>query len=151
MTSTTHKVCTYCKEKKSLEEFNRNNQGIAGRTSRCKLCLKATREAKEVRRPKQQAWNAKNKHKLFEYHLRSEYNLTVEEYAWIWYAQDGICALCDATDDLCIDHDHNCCSGRKSCGKCVRGLLCHSCNKGLGFIEQNPEKFLTRVPIYLKR
>lgn len=151
MTNLTHKVCTYCKDRKPLDEFNRNNQGIAGRTSRCKKCLKETREPKEVRRVKQRAWNAKNKHKLFEYSLRSEYNLTVEEYAWIWYAQGGKCALCDSTEDLCVDHDHSCCPGRNSCGKCVRGLLCHSCNKALGFIEQNPEKFFTRVPIYLGR
>ena len=36
-----------------------------------------------------------------------------------------------------IDHDHNCCGkGGLSCGKCIRGMLCTSCNTGLGQVER---------------
>jgi len=36
---------------------------------------------------------------------------------------------------VCIDHD--CCDAEKrSCGKCIRGLLCLSCNTALGHIER---------------
>lgn len=43
--------------------------------------------------------------------------------------QEGICAICEEpfTDDDVIDHCHD-------TGK-VRGLLCHRCNKGLGFFR----------------
>lgn len=54
---------------------------------------------------------------------------------------------CDAcgriTDKLVIDHDHSCCPSRvKACGNCVRGVLCHPCNKALGFLEDDPEKII---------
>lgn len=35
-----------------------------------------------------------------------------------------------------VDHDHKCCSGDKSCGKCVRGILCPGCNTGMHYYDK---------------
>jgi hypothetical protein len=46
----------------------------------------------------------------------------------------------DATLPIFIDHDHACCLDEKSsCGTCIRGLLCLSCNTTLGLIERKYE------------
>ena len=48
------------------------------------------------------------------------------------------CAICHRTLPLVIDHDHACCPGKRSCGRCIRGLLCDLCNRGLGMFKDDP-------------
>lgn len=38
-----------------------------------------------------------------------------------------------------MDHDHSCCDDERSCGKCLRGILCEAHNTGLGKFNDNPE------------
>lgn len=45
------------------------------------------------------------------------------------------CGACGTTDLLQIDHDHACCPSIKSCGNCVRGWLCRSCNSAEGLLK----------------
>ena len=71
----------------------------------------------------------------YEYH-----GLTAYQFYTIYLNQKGRCALCGyETEKLTIDHDHNCChlNKNKSCGHCVRGLLCHICNLMIGWIEKH--------------
>src|SRR6266496_914731 len=39
---------------------------------------------------------------------------------------------------LTIDHDHDCCPGSASCGKCIRGFLCGLCNSAIGMLNNDP-------------
>lgn len=89
---------------------------------------------------------AKNKaNKLKAHGRRTEANFGIPaELYWALYEfQGGRCAIlnCRATGKtrrLAVDHDHKCCPGRTSCGKCVRGLLCHPHNEQFGRNGDNP-------------
>lgn len=68
------------------------------------------------------------------------HHLTRQDIAVLLEGQDHRCALCQKSfmeHAFEIDHDHGCCPwGTKSCGQCVRGLLCIYCNRTvLGVVE----------------
>lgn len=69
--------------------------------------------------------------------------ITIEEYDAMLEAQGGVCAICKRVCTsgrrLSVDHDHKCCPGEKSCGRCVRGLLCRDCNTSIGKLGDNKE------------
>lgn len=75
-------------------------------------------------------------------HIEQTYNLSRDRYDAILDVQGGQCAgRCGATGRtrrLAVDHDHSCCSGPTSCGKCVRGLLCKRCNRFIGLLRDAP-------------
>lgn len=86
--------------------------------------------------------------------LKKFYGITVERYDEMLASQGGVCAICKGLPRsgrrLHIDHDHACCAGKKSCGRCVRGLLCDFCNHGLGRFSDDPELLETAIR-YLRR
>ena len=72
--------------------------------------------------------------------LKNLYGITLAQYEKLLELQGGMCAICDAVPDgknLAVDHDHSCCPGGRSCGRCIRGLLCHSCNLSIGRLGDN--------------
>lgn len=65
------------------------------------------------------------------------YGLTIADYDHMLAQQGGGCAICGRTDPgrhlqthFSVDHCHD--SG------VVRGLLCHPCNIGIGYLQDNP-------------
>lgn len=87
------------------------------------------------------------------YRTETRFGLTPEKYDALKEAQGGKCALCrratGATKRLAVDHDHACCIGPTSCGRCVRGLVCGPCNDVLAHARDNPE-FFVRGALYLE-
>lgn len=84
--------------------------------------------------------------------FRRLYGLSLEEYDFLYEAQEGRCAICReprprrsrgkerSERRLSVDHDHR--SGK------VRGLLCYRCNTTLGFFERDEFKLFERLLRY---
>lgn len=73
--------------------------------------------------------------------LKHMYNITESTWDDILVSQGGLCALCGTPEPgskgWALDHDHSCCPGVRSCGACLRGILCGSCNTGLGMFRDS--------------
>lgn len=94
-------------------------------------------EAKEWREsPEGVAYLEGYKERKLDLLLRRRYGITLAQWNELLERQGGACAICglppSSSRNFDVDHDHACCAGPTSCGKCVRGLLCAGCNQGLG-------------------
>lgn len=65
--------------------------------------------------------------------IKTRYKLDKDTYDKM--AKDG-CVICSSKERLTVDHDHSCCLKDRTCGKCVRGIVCQSCNMSLSKLEQ---------------
>lgn len=116
-------------------------------------CARATHL--EVRRAKSGAWRDGHRTELRAQQLWTRYRITVERFERMLEEQQGACAICQTLDpgggsnQWHIDHDHQCCPGRKSCGECVRGLLCDRCNRHVLVVVEGP--LLAPALAYLRR
>lgn len=104
-------------------------------------------------------WQANNKRRYLDSQNESRrvrlFGLSREKYDMLLEEQGGGCALCGGSNwkgkrMLSIDHDHSCCAGERTCGKCVRGLLCDPCNQGIGKLGDDPER-LRRAAEYIEK
>lgn len=163
------KTCGRCRQDKSVEDFSKSSVKLDGRQSRCKACAKEVywegrdRSIEEKRRynlENKDDINAKAKiyrdefpEKNKERKLKYYYNITLEQYNEMLDSQNHVCAICEGTNessgkDLFVDHDHSCCPGGRSCGECVRGLLCNDCNLSIGRMRDDPIR-LTKAVEYI--
>lgn len=120
------KVCTQCGEEKELAQFSKSKKGDTnGLRAYCKSCASI----------KSKTWWAENSTRISEsrrgiknkiQNLKANYGMSVEEFSSMVQAQNNKCAICGEvfTDIPHVDHSH-------ATGD-VRGLLCRSCNVGLG-------------------
>lgn len=78
----------------------------------------------------------------------ARFGLTRITYEKLLASQGGVCAICrgqqwGTNKKFAVDHDHACCPGVRSCGKCVRALLCNSCNSALGMMKDRADLLRT--------
>jgi|SRR6185312_1974714 len=159
-------ICTVCGTEKPADQF------YVWRGKRFKQCRKCRNRRTEARIRAQDKWNDANRVRYMrerrvkvgrayerEMTLRSTYGITTAQFDAMLVAQSGRCAICRVDHAgqptrFCVDHDHRCCPGSRSCGKCIRGLLCRKCNVGiaqLGDAGREAEEALASALAYVSR
>lgn len=138
----TTRICTACSIEKPIEEFPLHNTATGTRRYICAVCRKYNRAKEYVAKRDEMCDREKEKRKrnplkMRGYDLKKRFKLTLETFDQLFKSQGSRCACCYTTDPghkwWHVDHDHACCSSRrKTCGKCIRGILCHHCNMALG-------------------
>jgi hypothetical protein len=148
------KQCKKCGATKEIDQFNAHPTNLDGRSGHCRECQRKYSKGHHNANKQQYAarykrwananrervkklnkeWVANNGPKLFEYHIKKTYGISIAEYNAMLQDQGHKCKICPTlhsdTKRLHIDHDHKTGS--------IRGLLCHWCNHMLGAAKDNP-------------
>jgi hypothetical protein len=126
------------------------------RTNQCKSCVQQYRKDKragtwtpaQVKGDRSKTDNHKTPEATWKRHIKAKFGINENAYHDLVESQGNRCGIC-RTDSpsskhgkWSIDHCH-------STGK-IRGLLCQSCNKGLGLFRDNVA-FLQQAVQYLNR
>lgn len=93
--------------------------------------------------------------------ITNYFGLTHEEYVELFIKHNNVCAICKQKETrksrtegqicrLSVDHCHHCSEKGIKGIKNVRGLLCHSCNTGIGKFKDNID-LLKNVISYLEQ
>ena len=143
------KTCNDCKVEQPLANFDSYNRTARGgrlyMSSYCRPCRALRHDPLAARKSV----------------LRTRYKLQWDEFLDMLAEQGGGCGVCGSPEPggkghWHIDHDHACCPTNsskgivKTCGKCVRGVLCHLCNTSLGCARDDVQ-ILQKMIDYLTR
>ena len=149
------KPCRICGETKPLDDFYKASDMRDGRRSECKSCNLAQRRARydskaavarvqrwresnrehDARYQRQYASRPERKRAMRDLYYRRTFGISADDFDARLEAQGGGCAICGERParvaSLHLDHCH--------ATGAVRGILCLSCNQGLGKFRDDPE------------
>lgn len=127
------KVCSHCRQEKPLSEYyitkKRLKSGKIKEHPRyiCKACDRKAKRARDKRTQEQRA----------EKHLQNTYGISLDDKRQMIIDQGCKCKICPRSlskDDLSKSHVDHC----HETGY-IRGVLCHNCNRGIGYLQHSPE------------
>lgn len=132
--------CTRCSVPKAWQNFARTGGSQTRRLSVCRECIAKYNKQRNTPEANRESW------------LRRYYGITVDQYEQLLIKQNDKCGICpklasEEAGSFCVDHDHRCCPGRRTCGYCIRGLLCHQCNLQLALADE----YFEEVRVWLGR
>lgn len=165
------RTCYVCKQEKPLEDFGKKARANnpEARAYVCKTCnytqvtawrkknpekhlaqvMRHREKYPDQQRARGRKWNHLHPEYVHANGLKQRYNLPLGEYQKILDAQNGTCAICKAPTpghprqtNFSVDHNHT--------TNQIRGLLCHSCNTGIGAFKDSIE-ILRAAIAYLQR
>jgi len=139
-----YRQCIACGEEEPISKFAKKTGAAFGK-SRCLKCeRKKDASYRRKYRKKRKQVEAINR-------MKKTYNITPDDYDKILASQQNACAICRATTNqkqarhfgiFDIDHCHD--------TNKIRGLLCGSCNRGIGQLKHSVD-ILKSAIAYLKR
>lgn len=149
------KVCPRCRQELPRSEFRVRPSGHT--ESYCTPCRRSYNAAKARRyrdaHPENRERERQANRKMT---LKRFHGITPDEYDEMVARQHGVCAICGqgpgVRPHLVVDHYHETPDQGPFHQRpdLIRGLLCDSCNRGLGFFDDNAER-LRSAAMYLDR
>lgn len=149
------KPCPRCNQRKPISEFGKNSRTYHGIATYCKVCTnamqigrRATPEGAQAHRNGSKKWRDANIERHKDNNAKWRYGVDHGTYDTMFEAQGGKCAICGTTSPggganrFSIDHCHG--------SQAIRGLLCISCNNGLGRFNDDPDR-LQKAAAYLEK
>jgi len=121
--------------KDELKLFIKKDIYPNGREAICKSCR--NEDNRTHRKENKEHYAKKDKH----YHCKYKYGITLDEYDKRMSTSD-CCEICGSKESLCYDHCH--------ITKDFRGVLCRTCNLGLGQLGDTLES-IQKVVAYLSK
>lgn len=153
-----NKICSICKKEYHKDFFRSRGENKKERSD-CKFCMnervkknyhldvEKQRIRSKIRyhsnKEHYKKYREKNKQRHKAYIIKREYGISYEEYINILKNQNFLCSICHKR----IDHphiDHNHITGK------VRGILCRTCNLGLGYFFDN-QYYLSSATEYISK
>ena len=142
------KVCSKCGTLKPLSEFYKNKSRHRGIKSECKKCANEY-HSRHNHTPSGRAINKRYRNSIKgrlvsrRMKLKAYYGITIEEYDRMLEKQNNCCAICKTNTPsgkygrFHVDHCHK--------TNKIRGILCDSCNRMLGFAKDSINVLLNAI------